>query len=49
MIDYEGAACNKLQAFINKVNELIGDGQLGATDGQFLIDSASTLRAQLGC
>ncbi len=45
----EGAACNKLQAFIEKVNELVEEGQLSEVVGEILIDGATTTRDQLGC
>ena len=41
-------ARNKLNAFINHVQGLIGDGVLSAAEGQALIDDANNIRAELG-
>ncbi len=43
------AACNQLRAFINQVTDLIAEGVLGAAEGQPLIDTATAIRAALGC
>jgi uncharacterized repeat protein (TIGR01451 family) len=45
----QNAACNQLQAFINKVIDLINAGVLTTTEGQSLIDFATLIRNQIGC
>lgn len=47
--DNIAAACSKLQAFIDQVNQLIAGGELSAADGQVLIEAASAVRQQSGC
>ena len=42
-------ACNKLQSFINKVNDLVATGGLSADQGQNLIETALSIQDQLGC
>ena len=42
------AAVNLLQAFINEVNALIGNGSLPAAEGQLLLDAANQMMAKLG-
>jgi hypothetical protein len=43
------AACNQLADFITTTQDKIDDGKLDAGDGQALIDSANSVRSQLGC
>lgn len=43
------AACNQLNAFINEVTSLIGNGVLTSAEGQPLIDAAVNIERLLGC
>jgi hypothetical protein len=43
------ATCGQVGAFINKVQNIIDQGELSAADGQSLIGTAQDLRTALGC
>jgi hypothetical protein len=43
------SACNQLQSFIDKVNDLVAAGRLSADQGQGLIETARSIQQQLGC
>ena len=45
----DGAVCGMLTAFITKVDQKEGNGQLSATEAEELREAAETIKAALGC
>lgn len=45
----DGAACDKLNAFINQVNAKEGSGELTASQASALRDTANEIKAAIGC
>ena len=45
----DGAACSKLNSFINHVNAKEGSGELTASQASALRDTANEIRATIGC